>query len=106
MSASADDPGRMAVARDHLRGDGGRLQAQARADFFLGFRADVAEGADRAGDFADAQILGGGVRGASRLRVISSYQSASFRPKVMGSAWMPWVRPICDGVLEFEARGA
>ncbi len=56
------DPGRMAVARDHLRGDVGRLQAQARADFLFGFGADVAEGSDGARNFADAQIFGGGVQ--------------------------------------------
>ena len=33
------------------------------------------------------------------LRRISSYQRASFRPKVIGSAWMPWVRPICTVCL-------
>ena len=30
----------------------------------------------------------------ARLRRISSCHSAILRPKVMGSAWMPWVRPI------------
>ncbi len=32
-------------------------------------------------------------------RRISSYHRASFRPKVIGSAWMPWVRPICGVCL-------
>ena len=95
------DPSCVAVARDHLRSDGGGFQAQARADFLLGFRTDVAEGSHGARNFADAQIFGGSFERA-RLRVISSYHRASFRPKVMGSACMPWVRPICDRVLKFE----
>ena len=30
----------------------------------------------------------------ARFRSISVYQSAIFRPKVIGSAWIPWDRPI------------
>ena len=32
-------------------------------------------------------------RNRSRLRPASAYQSAALRPNVMGSAWMPWLRP-------------
>ena len=32
-------------------------------------------------------------RRRSRLRPASAYQRAALRPKTMGSAWMPWVRP-------------
>ena len=34
------------------------------------------------------------------LRCVSEYQLASLKPKVIGSAWMPWVRPIMRRVLE------
>ena len=43
-------------------------------------------------------------RRRARLRPASSYQMASFRPKVMGSAWTPWVRPICTVCLNSSAR--
>ena len=35
----------------------------------------------------------------SILRFISLYQVASLRPKVVGSAWTPWVRPIMMVIL-------
>ena len=38
------------------------------------------------------------------LRCISEYQFASFRPKVIGSAWMPCVRPIIGVSLNSKAR--
>ncbi len=30
----------------------------------------------------------------ARWRLISSYQIRTLNPKVTGSAWMPWVRPM------------
>src|ERR1019366_2573232 len=39
-----------------------------------------------------------------RLRCISEYQSRSLRPKVVGSAWMPWVRPMMGVCLNSIAR--
>ncbi len=38
-----------------------------------------------------------------RFRFISSYQRAILRPKVMGSAWIPWDRPIIRVSLYFKA---
>ena len=38
-----------------------------------------------------------------RFRFISSYQSAILRPKVMGSAWIPWDRPIIRVSLYLKA---
>ncbi len=38
----------------------GAAQAEAAADLLFGLRADVAEGADGAGDLADPHLLGGG----------------------------------------------
>ena len=40
----------------------------------------------------------------SRLRPASSYQMASFSPKVIGSACTPWVRPICTVCWNSRAR--
>jgi hypothetical protein len=55
------DVGGVAVALEDLRGDGGGLEAELGADgcFVLGL--EVAEGADGAGELADAQVFGGGV---------------------------------------------
>ncbi len=39
-----------------------------------------------------------------KFLAISSYQSAILRPKVTGSAWMPWERPICGVILCSKAR--
>ena len=38
------------------------------------------------------------------LRCVSEYQFAILNPKVMGSAWMPWVRPIMGVSLNSQAR--
>ena len=35
---------------------------------------------------------------------VSEYQSRSFRPKVVGSAWTPWVRPMVGVCLNSTAR--
>ena len=43
-------------------------------------------------------------RTRSMLRSISAYQSASLRPKVIGSAWTPCVRPIIGVCLCSSAR--
>ena len=63
----------------------------------------VAEGADGAGELADAEVFSGGVE-AVRLRCISEYQSRSLRPKVVGSAWTPWVRPMMGVCWNSSAR--
>ena len=49
-------------------------------------------GADRPGQLADGDPL---PRAASLAcsRPSSAYQPAAFKPKVIGSAWMPWLRP-------------
>ena len=50
-----------------------------------------------------AHVFGGG-REAREIAPISAYQMAIFRPKVMGSAWTPWVRPISGVSLNSQAR--
>ena len=39
-----------------------------------------------------------------KFRRISAYQFSSFRPNVVGSAWMPWVRPTVGVCLNSMAR--
>src|SRR6185437_3676580 len=46
----------MAVARDHLRRNRGGLQTEAAADALFRFWADMAEGANRARELADAHL--------------------------------------------------
>ena len=60
--ASAEMNDGVAVALDHLGGHRRGLQAEPLADALLDFRADVGEGAHRAGDLADPQVLGGGAQ--------------------------------------------
>ena len=84
----------VAIALDDLRRDRGRLEAEAGADRRLDRRIEVGEGADRAGDLADRHGRRGPAAGGTTSRCSSAYQCASFRPKVIGSAWTPCVRPI------------
>ena len=45
-------------------------------------------------------------RKRSSARPNSSYIKASFSPNVIGSAWMPWLRPIIGTSLKARARSA
>jgi len=56
-------------------------------------RRKMRAGADRSGKFPTA-TRSRAVCSRSRARVNSSYISAIFNPKVVGSAWIPWLRPI------------
>ena len=84
----------VAVALDDLRRDRRGLEAEPRADRRFDRRVEVRERADGPGELADVD------RGARRgeparcSAAISAYQSASFRPNVIGSACTPCVRPI------------
>ena len=40
----------------------------------------------------------------SILRSVALYQSSNFKPKVVGSAWTPWVRPMVGVCLNSTAR--
>ena len=62
---------------------------------------DVGEGADSAGDCAGRNFLPGrnqSFTAAGKFGI----GLASLTPKVVGSAWMPWLRPIVDRVLVLE----
>ena len=67
-------------------------------------RVDVGEGADRAGDRAGRDLLARRDQPRSRRARTRRRRSASFRPKVVGSAWMPCERPIVGVILCSKAR--
>lgn len=54
------DEGGVAVAGDDLAGDGGGLEAEDFADAGFVLGEEVGEGADGAGEFAEAEVFGGG----------------------------------------------
>ena len=81
------------VALHDLRGDGRGAQAELLANVSLDARREVRARADGAGDFADRHGVAADSR-RRRARPNSSCISASFRPKVVGSPWMPWLRPM------------
>ena len=66
------------------------FQPELRATERLDRRIEVRVRADRAGDFATANLLFGLDAGARSARPNSSYISASLSPNVIGSAWTPW----------------
>ena len=82
------------VALHDLGADRVDVQAELGQDLRLDVRAEVAVGADRARrscPWPGRRWPGGGASGRGRARRPTT---ASFRPKVMGSAWTEWVRPI------------
>ena len=91
----------MAVARDHLRGDRGWLQSQALADFFFRFGADVAEGSDRAGNLAHAQILRRGVE-AREIALHLVVPQRQLQAEGDGLGVHAVGAADLDGVFEFE----
>ncbi len=82
------------VALHDLRGDGRGAEAQLLADVSLDAWRQVRARADCAGDFADGHDIADAIRGGAARGANSSCISASFRPKVVGSPWMPWLRPM------------
>ena len=84
---------RVTVTLDNLRGNIRRLQTQARTNFFLEFRARCAN-VPTAPENLPTRISSAACWKRSISRCTSEYQFASLKPNVIGSAWMPWVRPI------------
>ena len=80
------------VAREHL-GRGHRREPERRAHVLLDARIDVGVGADRARELADRDRVARARTRRSMSRRTCSAQSASLTPNVVGSAWMPCVRP-------------
>ena len=85
------------VALDDLRGNGRGLQTEFFADEILDIGRKMCVGADGAGQLADGGNLAGAFETFS-ARPNSSCISASLRPNVVGSPWMPWLRPM-QGVI-------
>ena len=90
---------RVPVALDDLRAERRRLQAEPLADALLHARIEVRVRADRAAQFAHADARLQPRASRSTARPNSSHISASLSPKVIGSAWMPWLRPIIGVIL-------
>jgi hypothetical protein len=85
---------RVAVARDHLRGDrlGFRPMAFATCSSTRGsILAKVPTAPEIAQVATSLRALTQGAACSGRTR---HRPAASFRPKVVGSAWMPWLRPM------------
>ena len=72
---------------------GAGAQPELRADGLLDLGRQVRERADRAGELAERDRRARALE-PPRSRCSSSYQSAIFSPKVIGSACTPCVRPI------------
>jgi hypothetical protein len=66
-------------------------------------RVDVGEGADGAGNGAGGDFLARAPRAARGARELG-IGCASLTPKVVGSAWMPWLRPMVTVSLCSKAR--
>ena len=75
----------MPVPLENLGGNGRGFQSQALADPGLHLRAQVGEGAHRAGNFAHRVVFRAATR-RIRCRIKSAYHRANFRPRVMGPA--------------------
>lgn len=58
-------------------------------------RINVGIGAYRTGQLADSHFFAV-LFMRSMFLSVSEYQRSSFRPKVVGSAWTPWVRPMVE----------
>ena len=82
----------VAVAGDHLGRDLLGSQPERLHDPALDRRRHRGVGADRAGELAD-RSPSNARSSRRRLRSASKAKPASRRPKVVGSAWTPWVRP-------------
>ena len=82
------------VALDDLRGHGGRFQAEPLADARPRSRDRGARTCRPRLKSFPRDTMSRARSARSRSRRSSTYQSASFRPKVIGSAWTRWVRPI------------
>jgi hypothetical protein len=70
---------------------------------FLNARIDLRERAHRARDGAGRDLVTRGDE-ARAERWNSAWKPASFRPNVVGSAWMPWLRPMVGVILCSKAR--
>jgi len=82
----------VAVARDDLRGDG--LAADARRCSTRSSNSGLVTAyVPTAPDIAPTDACAKARSSRSALRAASIAKPASLTPKVVGSAWTPWVRP-------------
>ena len=93
----------MAVAGHHLGGRR-RGQPQGPADVLLDPGVDVGVGADRARTACPPPPARGRPRSRWRSRSACSAHSENLAPKVVGSACIPWVRPVTGTSMDSRAR--
>src|SRR5439155_11445508 len=80
------------VTADDLSGGGVGGQAQAFHHLGLDLRRDVGVGAT-APEILPTAAPSPAFARRSASRISSAYQPATLKPNVIGSAWMPWLRP-------------
>ena len=97
--------GRVPVALDHLRGHRRRLQPEPLRRCSLRAPASDARRCPPRPKACPRACLRPRRQSGRRLRSISAYQLSSLRPNVVGSAWMPCVRPMV-GVCLNSMRAA
>ena len=95
---------RVAVAGHHLGGDVLAVEAERVQRRGLHARVGVRVRAHRARELADAHAVEGAACSRTRWRRSSVTQPSTFRPKVVGSAWTPWVRPTIGVCRNSSAR--
>ncbi len=97
------DVGGVAVALDDLGGNIDRLEAERGADGLFVLRFEVAEGADGAGELADAEVLGGGVEA---LEVALNFRVPEQELEAEGGGFGVDAVGAADGGGVFELEGA
>ena len=76
----------------------------ARQTCALDRRIEVGEGADRSRELARPGLRRSRPRAVSAPAPSSDHAAKSLSPKVIGSAWMPWVRPTMGTCRNSSAR--
>ena len=92
------------VARNHLGRDGSCAQAQPLADSLFGLGVRYARTSRPRPKFCPPGSLPQRSRTACGGAPVRPTTARAFSPNVIGSAWMPWVRPIWTVCLCSKAR--
>ncbi len=92
----------MPIARDDLRGD--RLDREAKLLGDVLIRGSTLAKVPTGPEMAQVAISARAATNRLRLRVKAAKWPASLTPKVVGSAWMPWLRPMVIVSLCSSAR--
>jgi hypothetical protein len=96
---------RVNVALHHLRRNRRGFQSQFFADEFFERGRQMRARADRAGKFSDGNNVTGTFKTLQRAAKFIVHER-HFKPNVVGSPWMPWLRPMHGVNLYSFARRA